>query len=193
MKRIITKANTSRILYTKEEITEMLDFRAITTNDIKRLEKAYNHYVINLFNGNDGALGTLQEALKRRPRSNKWNGARSGQETAPQADITAKIDGKLIAVESKTNGGRIDDIKDKYIVYSININNSTGKCYIAPRIMRTETFLNALACFNAVKVINKKGEFSGYGIQCSKRGLWKWLEQMPLYEREREYLSSEIF
>ena len=58
--------------------------------------------------------------------------------------------------------------------------------------MKTETFLSALASFNAVKVINKKGEFNGYGIQCSKRGLWAWLEQMPLYDRTREYTSDEI-
>lgn len=193
MIKILTKANTIRTLYTKNEVIEMFDFMPTTSNDVKRLDKAYNHYVNGLTNGNDGALGTLQEALKRRPRSNKWNGARGSQEGAPQPDITAKIDGKLIAVESKTNGGRLDDIKAKYIVYSININNSTGTKYIAPRIMKTETFLSALASFNAVKVINKKGQFSGYGIQCSKRSLWAWLEQMPLYDRTKEYLSSEIF
>ena len=192
MIKVTTKAGTERTLYTKEEIKEMFDFRETTTNDVHRFNRAYAHYEYNLKNGNDGAMGTLQEALKRRPRSNKWNGARSGQETAPQADITARIDGKLVRVESKINGGRLDDIKDKYIVYSLNINNSTGTKYIAPRIMKTETFLSALASFNAVKVINKKGEFNGYGIQCSKRGLWAWLEQMPLYDRTREYTSDEI-
>lgn len=193
MKKIITKAGTQRNLYTEAEVVEMLDFEATTTNDIKRLEKAYRHYIEGVLSGNDGAWGTLQEALKRRPHSNKWNGARSGQETAPQADITAKIDGRLVSVESKTNGGRLDDIKDKYIVYSLNINNSTGCVNIEPRIMKTETFLAALNDLNAIKVINKGGEFSGYGIQCSKRGLWKWLEGMPIYDRTREYLSSEIF
>lgn len=192
MIKILADNGTRQTMYSKEEVKQMFNFEPQNTKELNRFNKAYNHYVLQVKAGNSGALGTLAESMKRRVNSSKWHGSKATQEGTPQADFTAKIDGKLTACESKINGGRLDDIKDKYIVYTLNIHNSIADKSITPRIMKTETFMNALYRFNAVKQVRHNGVVDGIAIQPSNRKLWAFLETMPEYDRTKEYSSDEI-
>lgn len=172
---------------TFNELLEKANFSIVSKYDEKKAQTAYNVYCLAYENNNSGAFGLAKEILTRREKSHKVNIARQGK-----TDATAKIDGRLVGVEVKTNGGRIDNIKEKYVVYSININNSTGKCDISHRIIKTDTFLTMLELLGATKTIRHNGIIDGIGIQVSKRALWAWLETMTEYDRTREYSSDEI-
>ena len=173
---------------TLNELLEKANFTIETEFDNKKANYVYNEYCERYNNEDSGCQGKAMEVLTRRQKSHTLNFARQDKN-----DCTAKIDGKLIACERKTNGGRIDNIKSKYIVYSIHLDNSTGKCNICQRIIKTSTFMAKLEELKAIKEVRHNGIVDGLAIQVSKRQLWVWLETMPIYDRTKEYISSEIF
>lgn len=179
------------ILTNKQELAKVCNFEPASKMDLKRLDQAWDIYTLCIKNNNPAALGNASEALQQRPRSPKMWKARNRQEFN-EADTRPLIDGRYRPCEHKHNGGRIDDIVDKYIIYFIFYSNSTGTKYIEPRIMKTETFLSKLEEFNAIKVINKNHVFDGYGIQVSNRKLWAWLETQPIFRHEVAYNSSDF-
>lgn len=192
MKKIIAKNGSTQKLFEYDELCDIFNFTPQCKNDVTRTTKAYFEYVNNVYAGNDGALGIVAEPFSRRPQSLKSDLARASQNGNPKPDCWVIIDGRRTKVEKKTNGGRIDDITNKYIVYTLCFWNSTGHCVKAPRIMKTDTFINKLYELNAIKAINKNGILDGHGIQLSKRGLWAWLETQPIYSHELEYNSSDF-
>ena len=176
-----------RIYGTQEELLQACNFTIHGANDRLKADKAWARYVSDVKNGNPGAQGNASEVLSRRPGSRKTrvSGVR-------ESDISFRLDGRLVKAERKTSGGRIDDITLDFVVYSIDLKNSTGDKYISPRIMRTEDFLSALYSLGAVKKINKNGVLSGYGIQVSSRKLWAWLEDQLEFNREWDYYSEDF-
>lgn len=173
--------------YTFEQLMNKAQFTPTTKADTKKAEYAYNLYVKGFENGDSGAYGKAVEILSRRPNSHKTTVAKQGKK-----DATARIDGKLIAVEVKTNGGRVDGIKAKYVVYSLDVHNSTADKTITARIIPTDVFIKALYDFNAIKEVRHNSIVDGLAIQPSKRKLWAWLETMPEYDRTKDYTSDEI-
>lgn len=179
---------------TIEELTNKFDnicikagFLPLTTKDEKRYNVALDMYIKGCLNNDSGIVGKVIEILSCVPKSNKKKVARQGK-----SDFTIRVNNKLVPCERKTNGGRIDNIKTKYIVYSIDIDNSTGKCYIPPKVLKTETFINALYELNAVKTVRHNGIIDGSAIQVSNRKLWKWLENQLDFNRLEDYESNDI-
>lgn len=192
MKRIIANNGAEQKLYSYEELCDIFNFTPTCKNDVYRTQTAYAIYTVNVYNGNDGALGIAAESFKRRPNSRKYIVSRPTQEGYSQGDTRPLIDGKYTNVESKIGGGRIDKIKDKYIIYTLIIDNSTGRKILEPRLLKTETFISKLYELNAVKNINKNHTFDGIGIQVSKRQLWAWLESIEPYDHTKAYNSIDI-
>lgn len=179
----LTDAFISEFFY----IEETINFNPITTKDFKRENIALKMYVKGRFAGDDGIQGKIIEVLSCVPKSNKKTVAKQGKN-----DFTIRIDGKLTPCERKINGGRIDGIKTKYIVYSIDINNSLGTCYIPPKVIKTETFISTLYELKAVKTIRHNGTVDGVGIQVSNRKLWHWLASQIDFDRTKDYNSFDI-
>lgn len=163
------------------------DFSPLTTKDIKRYFVALDMYIQGRSNGDDGIKGKVIEILSCVPKSNKKKVAKQGK-----ADFTIRVNNKLVPCERKTNGGRIDNIKTKFIVYSIDIDNTTGKCYIPPKVLKTETFINILYELNAIKTVRHNGTVDGIAIQVSNRKLWKWLEMQLDFNRLENYNDYDI-
>lgn len=102
-----------------------------------------------------------------------------------EIDVFVKISSGNRAVyapaECKTNGGRIDELlngttKAKYVIYRLEftqkLKNSVEERIVPPVIIPVDLFLNLLQEINAIKVINRHGEFDGYGIQVSSKKLY---------------------
>lgn len=116
-------------------------------------------------------------------------------------DNTAKfmINGEIqyIPVEVKTNGGRIDNILDKkYVVYRLDLCNSTTsnkRRHVEPVIIPSQIFVDFLYSINAVKVINKKGVFDGYGIQANSKKLYlALLDWVIPYDKDTVYTIDDF-
>jgi len=182
-----TNLTTEQLTLEFDNICLKAGFLPLTTKDIKRYDIALNMYIQGCLNGDDGIQGKVIEILSCVPKSNKKKVAKQGK-----VDFTIRVNNKLVPCERKINGGRIDNIKTKYIVYSIDIDNSTGKCYIPPKVLKTETFLNALTELNAIKTVSHKGVVDGLAIQVSNRKLWAWLENQIDFYRLENYDSNDI-
>lgn len=176
-----------KLYTTMNELLDACDFTIKGKSDLLKAEKAWNLYTRATLNGDSGAFGKAREILSRRPNSRK---ARvSGRN---ESDITFKLDGKLAKAECKTSGGRINDIKDKYIVYSLSVHNSTGDKDISARIIRSDVFIAKLYELNAVKTVRHNGVIDGLAIQPAKRALWAWLEEQLEFNREWDYYSEDF-
>ena len=174
-----------------EELCKIYNFTPKTTKDLNRAQKAYNQYVTDVKNANPGAVGNA-EAFIRRPNSMKWEKARPTQK-GDKPDTRPIIDGKPRDVEGKTTGGRIDQIKDKYIIYTLHFKKPDGTYKdIAPRLVKTETFINKVYEFKAWKYVSHNGVVDGVAIQPSNRQLWAWLEDIEPYNHDKDYNSNEI-
>lgn len=150
-----------------------------------------------------GAKGRIFENRNARPKSNKKDVSSPGKD-----DNHIKYNGRYVAVESKTNGGRVDSLfngsnKSKFIIYEMDIiiKHKAGKKteaweekrYIESIIVPTPLFLNCLQEVNAIKVINKHGEYDGLGIQVSSKKLYQRLLQWPVkFDRTRDYTSTDF-
>lgn len=175
------------VTLTKAALAEKCNYTVVTVHDEYKLDFVYNRYIIDIENGNDGAFGRAHETLARRPRSNKL--AVSGHN---ENDCYVMIDGKRVPCESKTNGGRIDDIKTRYIVYTLCVHNSQADMEIRPKIMRADAFVSALYEMNAVKEIRHRGIVDGHGIQVLSRKLWSYLDEQLDYYSAWEYFEEDF-
>lgn len=162
-----------------------------------RTEKA-KKYLANI---NDcGRFGRAFELSCARDKSRKTKVAEQNE-----TDVYIKMlcaDGKMryIPAEAKTNGGRIDELlngtKAKYIIYDLHFAQKhkaskkapawdEARDLPAPVIIPLDLFISKLQEFNAIKVINRNGEFDGYGIQVSSKKWFDWLMEYPVtFDRE---------
>lgn len=176
------------------------------------MNKALNERNMNtakhLMNGaDDGRFGRAFELACARTNSHKTSVSKQGQ-----VDVSVKfIDGngkvKYIPCEAKTNGGRVDELlngsKAKYVIYRLEFvqKHKASKTRDAwdeirtvdPVIIPKALFLAKLKEFNAIKAINRNGEFDGYGIQVSSKKWYEWLADYPVkFDNENAYEEWEF-
>lgn len=158
-------------------------------------------------NADDGRFGRAFELTCARLNSHKTCVSKQGQ-----VDVSVKfIDGngkvKYVPCEVKTNGGRVDELlngsKVKYVIYRLDFvqkhkASKTREAWdevrtVAPVIIPKALFLAKLKEFNAIKVINRNGEFDGYGIQVSSKKWYEWLADYPVkFDNENAYEEWEF-
>ena len=158
-------------------------------------------------NADDGRFGRAFELTCARLNSHKTCVSKQGQ-----VDVSVKfIDGngkvKYVPCEAKTNGGRVDELlndsKAKYVIYRLEFvqkhkASKTREAWdevrtVDPVIIPKALFLAKLKEFNAIKVINRNGEFDGYGIQVSSKKWYEWLADYPVkFDNENAYEEWEF-
>lgn len=129
---------------------------------------------------NQGGEGKAFELECAREKSRKHKVAEQNE-----VDVFVKMSvrGKIayVPAECKTNGGRVDELlngttKAKFVIYRLDfaqkLKNSVDERYIPPVVIPVPLFLELLKEVNAIKTINKKGVFDGYGIQVSSKKLY---------------------
>ena len=173
--------------YTMQQLAKNANYEIKSKLDEERLKEVYLTYCISYAAGNSGAYGRAIEVLSRRPKSRKMTVA-----AQHQSDCTFRLDNKLVSFERKTNGGRVDSIRDKFIVYSLHVHNSTANIDIEPKIILTEIFLEKLYEFNAIKQVSHKGKVDGLAVQPSNRKLWAWLDEQLTFNREWDYYTEDF-
>lgn len=130
-----------------------------------------------------------------------------------ETDVHVKFIGEngnvyYVPCEAKTNGGRIDELlsgsKAQYVVYDLHFvqKHKATKKHDAweehrdlkqPVIIPKALFLAKLTEFNAIKAINRNGEFDGYGIQVSSKKWFEWLNDYPVkFDNENAYEPWEF-
>lgn len=139
---------------------------------------------------NPGSKGNAFELMCAREKSHKTKVSEQNE-----VDVFVKFtddNGKIhyLPAECKTNGGRIDEMlngttKAKYIIYRLEftqkLKNSVDIRTVPPIIAPVDIFMNMLKDVNAIKAINRKGQFDGYGIQVSSK---------KMYLRLLEYIDN---
>lgn len=177
----------------------MKDFTILTKEDAIRAQDSarYNPAI------DSGYFGRVFENQCARPKSRKKSVSSAGK-----ADVHIKYNGRYIPAEVKTNGGRVDSLidgtnKSKFVIYVMDYTqrHKAGKKTeaweerrtVGPLIIPTGLFLNCLQEVNAIKTVNKHGEYDGLGIQVSSQKLYKRLLQWPVeYDRTRDYTSADF-
>lgn len=147
----------------------------------------------------NGAAGRVFELMNARDGSLKC-----GISKGKQADNYISIfqaDGSKIRyeLESKTNGGRVDEVMEKlargrefFVAYSLSIcNKSTGNKVrkTAPIVCPASTFIAALEECGALKTVNSKdGIPNGIAIQVTKKAWFSWVDSYPVkWDRDFDY------
>lgn len=158
-------------------------------------------------NADDGRFGRAFELTCARLNSHKTCVSKQGQ-----VDVSVKFvddNGKVkyVPCEAKTNGGRVDELlngsKAKYVIYRLEFvqkhkASKTREAWdevrtVEPVIIPKALFLAKLKEFNAIKVINRNGEFDGYGIQVSSKKWYEWLADYPVkFDNENVYEEWEF-
>lgn len=177
----------------------MKDFTILTKQDaVRAMDSARYNPTTDC-----GYFGRITENQCARPKSRK-----KGVSSAGKADVHIKYNGRYIPAEVKTNGGRVDSLidrtnKSRFVIYAMDYTqrHKAGKKteaweehrFISPIIVPTALFLNCLQEVNAIKTINKNGEYDGLGIQVSSLKLYQRLLQWPVeFDRTRDYTSADF-
>ena len=147
----------------------------------------------------NGAAGRVFELMNARDGSMKC-GVSQGKIADNYISII-QPDGskKRYELESKTNGGRVDEVMEKlergrefFVAYRLSICNSTtgGKLReTAAIICPASVFIDALKECNALRVINGKDKQpNGISIQVSKKAWFEWVDNYPVkWDRDFDY------
>ena len=145
--------------------------------------QAIQHHLNNT--SDCGRFGRAFELECARAKSRK---TRVAEQNEIDVYIKMYVNDKVayVPAECKTNGGRIDELlngttKAKYIIYRLEftqkLKNSSEVRAIPPVVIPVELFLEMLEDVNAIKAINKRGEFDGYGIQVSSKKMFLRLSE----------------
>ena len=158
-------------------------------------------------NADDGRFGRAFELTCARLNSHKTCVSKQGQVDVSVKFINGNGKVKYVPCEAKTNGGRIDELlngsKAKYVIYRLDFvqkhkASKTREAWdevrtVEPVIIPKALFLAKLKEFNAIKVINRNGEFDGYGIQVSSKKWYEWLADYPVkFDNENAYEEWEF-
>lgn len=155
----------------------------------------------------DGRFGRAFELECARANSRKISVSKQGQ-----VDVSVKfVDGngkvKYVPCEVKTNGGRVDELlngsKARYVIYRLEFvqkhkASKTRDAWdevrtVEPVIIPKTLFIAKLKEFNAIKAVNRNGEFDGYGIQVSSKKWYEWLADYPVkFDNESTYEEWEF-
>lgn len=158
-------------------------------------------------NGDSGWFGKWFELEVVRTLSHKTNVAKQGE-----VDYFMNIDGKRVAVEVKTNGGRIESLYQlnerqkatTLVIYTLHhtVPTRTRKDgstaggeirVVAPIICTAEWFINALESVNAVKIIGHNESDKERAIQKDSKKLYNLLKEYPIpYSKELKYTWDDF-
>ena len=147
----------------------------------------------------NGAAGRVVDSMNARDGSLK-----RGVSKGKQADNYVSIiqpDGskKRYELESKTNGGRVDEVMEKlengrdfFVAYSLSICNKNTCNKVretAAIICPASEFIAALKECGALKVVNgKDGQPNGIAIQVSKKSWFEWVDSYPVkWDKDFDY------
>lgn len=147
----------------------------------------------------NGAAGRVFELMNARDGSLK-HGVSKGKQADNYVSII-QSDGtkKRYELESKTNGGRVDEVMEKlsrgrefFVAYSLSIcNKSTGNKVreTAPIVCPASTFIAALEECGALKAVNgRDGQQNGIAIQVTKKAWFSWVDSYPVkWDRDFDY------
>lgn len=192
------------IFKNESELASYFKFTAITKADKTRLEKAWTLYVTDY--KKDGCMGCVAEMLTATANSKKSTVSNAGKADCFIRYRTANGHIIPVSVERKTNGGRIqtletefskaESMNGKYIVYSMDICNSTTgnrRRYVPAVVIPKALFLEKLMEFNAIKRVNHGGVCDGLAIQVSSKALYTWLADWPIaYDRNAVYCDDDF-
>lgn len=153
-----------------------------------------------------GKFGKAFELITAPQRSYK-----KGVSAQNKNDVYIKVDGKRVAVEVKTNGGRIGSLykkgAPKYTIYAAafttcpkGISKKTGKPYepkdyvLAPILIKTEDFLRVIEEIGCKTWREHAGLNDGeWGINSNPVKLVKRLQEYPIpYDRHATYTSDDF-
>lgn len=130
---------------------------------------------------NQGGKGNAFELMCAREKSHKIKVAEQNEVDVFVKFITDEGKVQYLPAECKTNGGRIDELlngttKAKYIIYRLEftqkLKNSVDVRIVPPIIAPVDIFVAMLRDVNAIKAINRNGQFDGYGIQVSSKKMY---------------------
>jgi hypothetical protein len=164
-------------------------------------ENLIAHYLNNASN-DQGARGRAFELECAREHSRK---CAVSEQNEIDVHIKMEVNGKVayVPAECKTNGGRVDELlngttKAKYVIYRLEftqkLKNSVDVRTIPPVVIPVGMFLETLQEINAIKAINKKGVFDGYGIQVSSKKLYlRLLEYIDNYGESVLFDNQKVF
>lgn len=186
------------------ELARYFKFVTVTKADKARLDKAWTMYVTN-YRG-DGCMGCVAEMLTATANSKKSTISNAGKADCFIRYRSANGSVVPVSVERKTNGGRIQTIETdfskaetmggKYIVYSMDVCNSTTgnkRRHVPAVVIPKALFLEKLIEFNAIKRINHGGVCDGLAIQVSNKALYVWLSEWPIvYDRNAVYTDDDF-
>lgn len=162
--------------------------------------------ILNNIN-DDGRRGREFELACARDKSQKIRVSAQGRPDVYVKFVNADGKARYIPCEAKTNGGRIDELlgnsKARYVIYKMEFVQKHKACAkrgaweeirtVEPVIIPKALFLSKLKEFNAIKPINRHGEFDGYGIQVSSKKWYEWLADYPVkFDNENAYEEWEF-
>ena len=154
-----------------------------------------------------GRYGRAFELQCARDKSHKQGVSEQNEIDVHVKFISEKGKASYVPCEAKTNGGRVDELlngsKAKYVIYRLDFvqkhkASKTREAWdevrtVEPVIIPKALFLAKLKEFNAIKVINRNGEFDGYGIQASSKKWYEWLADYPVkFDNENAYEEWEF-
>lgn len=154
----------------------------MTKNEKIRIAKSAE-YLANT--ADCGRFGRAFEMACARPNSRKNRVSAQGR-----ADVSVRYNGRYIAAECKTNGGRVDDLlngtnKAKFVIYQLSFtqkHKATKKHdawdevrNVPAVIVPTDLFLNMLRECNALKEVRHDGVVDGIAIQPSSKRMFERL------------------
>ena len=183
----------SEKIFAYEQMMKELSKNPNSSNQLKmlKMQKYFNGRM-----GDSGWFGRITEIFSHTVKSRKSWVALQGRD---DSHIKFKKNGKIqyLPIEVKTNGGRISSLYErnapKFIVYSLNINNSLTKepRIVEPVIMRTQDFLQLLTECNAIK--NTNGTNPELAIQAISKKLYIRLLEYPIsYDRDAIYTEYDF-
>ena len=116
--------------------------------------------------------------------------------------------GKYVAAECKTNGGRVDDLlsgenKSRFVIYRLEFTqkHKATKTHgawdevrtVSPVIIPTALFLQMLVECNALKEVRHNGVVDGIAIQPSSKKMFERLSAWPVeFHNDWEYEASDF-
>lgn len=147
----------------------------------------------------NGAAGRVFELMNARDGSLK-HGVSKGKQADNYVSII-QSDGtkKRYELESKTNGGRVDEVMEKlnngrdfFVAYSLSICNKNTCNKVretAAIICPASVFIAALEECGALKAVNgRDGTPNGIAIQVSKKSWFEWVDSYPVkWDRDFDY------
>lgn len=185
MNHFVSSNLTEKIAIYTEKISAM---EVVTSYDVKRQARAFQY--LARADVDSGAFGRIDELLSRKHGSKKIDVATQGRD-----DTSVTVDGKNYRAERKTNGGRISGIKSRYVVYSLDLCNSTTgnkRRTLGPMVFTLGGFLEILETAGAIKCTN--GKKPEQAVQPSSLKMFRLMEQYGTpFDIDRNYSADEIY